>query len=38
MLAGSSAFSKFSLAIWKFSADTLLKPDLGDFERYPASA
>ena len=37
MLAGSSAFSKFSLNIWKFSVHILLEPDLKDFEHYLAS-
>ena len=35
--SGSSAFSKFSLYIWKFSVRTLLKPSLKDFEHYLAS-
>ena len=26
LISGSSAFSKFSLYIWKFSVDVLLKP------------
>ena len=34
---GSSAFSKSSLYIWKFSVHVLLKPSLKDFERYFAS-
>ena len=31
MISGSSAFSKFSLNIWKFTVHVLLKPDL-EFE------
>ena len=34
---GSSAFSKSSLNIWKFSVDVLLKPCLENFEHYFAS-
>ena len=34
---GSSAFSKSSLNIWKFSVHILLKPSLKDFEHYLAS-
>ena len=34
---GSSAFSKFSFNIWKFSFHILLKPSLKDFEHYLAS-
>ena len=34
---GSSAFSKSSLYIWKFSVHVLLKPILKDFEHYLAS-
>ena len=30
LISGSSAFSKFSLNIWKFSVHILLKPDLKD--------
>ena len=37
MIVGSSAFSKPSLYIWKFSAHVLLKPSLKDFEHYLAS-
>ena len=37
MLARSSAFSKFSLNIWKFSVHILLKPDLKDSEHYLTS-
>ena len=33
LISGSSAFSKSSLNIWKFSVHTLLKPNLKDFER-----
>ena len=31
---GSSVFSKFSLCIWKFLIQILLKPSLKDFEHY----
>ena len=31
-ISGSSAFSKSSLNIWKFSVHVLLKPSLEDFE------
>ena len=31
LISGSSAFSKSSLYIWKFSVHTLLKPSLKDF-------
>ena len=34
---GSSAFSKSSLNIWKFSVHVLLKPCLENFEHYFAS-
>ena len=34
---GSSAFSKSSLNIWKFTIHLLLKPDLENFEHYFAS-
>ena len=37
LISGSSAFSKSSLNIWKFSIHVLLKPGLGDFEHYFAS-
>ena len=37
LISGSSAFSKTSLNIWKFSAHVLLKPDLENFEHYFAS-
>ena len=34
LISGSSAFSKTSLIIWKFSVHVLLKPDLENFEHY----
>ena len=34
LISGSSAFSKFSLNIWKFLVHVLLKPGLGNFEHY----
>ena len=37
LISGSSAFSKSSLYIWKFSVHTLLKPSLKDFEHNLAS-
>ena len=37
LISGSSAFSKSSLNIWKFSVHMLLKPDLENFEHYFAS-
>ena len=37
LISGSSAFSKTSLNIWKFSVHVLLKPDLENFEHYFAS-
>ena len=37
LISGSSAFSKSSLNIWKFTAHVLLKPGLEDFEHYFAS-
>ena len=37
LLSGSSAFSKSSLNIWKFSVHKLLKSGLGNFEHYFAS-
>ena len=36
-ISGSSAFSKSSLNIWKFSVHILLKSSLKDFEHYLAS-
>ena len=37
LISGSSAFSKSSLYIWKFSVQILLKPSLEDFEHDLAS-
>ena len=37
LISGSSAFSKSSLIIWKFSVHIQLKPRLGNFEHYFAS-
>ena len=34
VISGSSAFSKSSLNIWKFTVHVLLKPGLENFERY----
>ena len=34
LISGSSAFSKTSLNIWKFTVCLLLKPGLEDFEHY----
>ena len=34
LISGSSAFSKFSLNIWKFMVHVLLKPGLENFEYY----
>ena len=34
LISGSSAFSKTSLDIWKFTVHVLLKPGLENFERY----
>ena len=34
LISGSSAFSKSSLTIWKFTVDILLKPGLENFEHY----
>ena len=36
-ISGSSAFSKSSLNIWKFTVHILLKPSLVTFEHYFAS-
>ena len=37
LISGSSAFSKSSLNIWRFSVHVLLKPSLENFEHYFAS-
>ena len=37
LISGSSAFSKSSFNIWKFSVLILLKPSLKNFEHYFAS-
>ena len=37
LISGSSAFSKTSLNIWKFTVQVLLKPALENFEHYFAS-
>ena len=37
LISGSSAFSKSSLNIWKFTDHILLKPGLENFEHYFAS-
>ena len=37
LISGSSALSKSSLNIWKFSVHILLKPSLENFEHYFAS-
>ena len=34
LISGSSAFSKFSLNIWKFTVHVLLKRGLENFEHY----
>ena len=37
LISGSSAFSKSSLNIWKFTVHILLQPGLENFEHYFAS-
>ena len=37
LISGFSAFSKFSLNIWKFMVHVLLKPGFENFEHYFAS-
>ena len=37
LISGSSAFSKTSLNIWKFTVHVLLKPGLENFDHYFAS-
>ena len=37
LIPGASAFSKFSLNIWKFTVHVLLKPSLETFDHYFAS-
>ena len=37
LISDSSAFSKSSLSIWKFTVHVLLKPSLEKFEHYVAS-
>ena len=37
LISGSSAFSKTSLNMWKFTFHVLLKPGLENFEHYFAS-
>ena len=37
LISGSSAFTKSSLNIWKFTVHVLLKPDLENFEHYCTS-
>ena len=34
LISGYSAFSKFSLNIWKFTVHVLLKPGLENFQHY----
>ena len=38
LISGSSAFSKSSLDIWKFTVHILLKPGLENFEHYFGAA
>ena len=38
LVSGSSAFSKSSLNIWKFTVHTLLKPSLENVEHYFGSS
>ena len=37
LTSGSSAFSKYTLYIWKFWVPVMLKPSLKDFQHQPAS-
>ena len=37
LISGSSAFSKSSVNIWKFTVHVLLKPGLENFEHYFSS-
>ena len=37
LISGSSAFSKYTMYIWKFWAPVMLKPSLKDFQHQPAS-
>ena len=37
LISGSSAFSKISLNIWKFTVHVLLKPGFENFEHYFSS-
>ena len=37
LISGSSAFSKYTLNVWKFIVHVLLKPVLENFEHYFAS-
>ena len=37
LISGSSAFSKTSLTLWKFTVHILLEPGLENFEHYFAS-